>query len=423
MKRKALLSSIFITVISLSAWAVDLKPIGMDAIPTTKENKLIGISALTMHPSGADVIYLLSDDSGWSTQKIDGKKMKNFARFNELSFDGSVSPPVVRDHGEEGVVAIKDKNGKVIDGGGIDPEGMALMQSGNLLISSEQDISAFNIHPTVIQLDPSGNEIATYALPNHFSNAASADPATWGMWGKGAQGVERNKGIEGITIIPGSNDTEIATMTETPLIQDKGLKEPFTRFSVFEIKENKLVPKEEYAYKMDVFKKGDGHPLTGIEESEGLVMVKKPSTGISDILAIDSNEFIAIERTHMIYAPKGNEENKKAWVSKSIIRLYSFSVDGDATNLVGFNDYGEYRGAHKIPKDVVPLHKELVLDLSEVKEIEGEAVSIDHYNVEGITYTTLSNGTEVLVLVSDNGDPGSQAAKQPTTFFMFEMVR
>ena len=109
MKLKRLLPLILIIVGGLLAKAVELKPIGMNAIPTTKENKLIGISALTMLPENTDVIYLLSDDSGWSTQKIDGEKMKNFARFNQLSFDGKVYPPVVKEGELDSVVALKDK--------------------------------------------------------------------------------------------------------------------------------------------------------------------------------------------------------------------------------------------------------------------------------------------------------------------------
>ena len=121
---------------------------------------------------------------------------------------------------------------------------------------------------------------------------------------------------------------------------------------------------------------------------------KLADNGVSDILAINANQLLVLERSGVQNA---------AGVFEYFVRLYKADAQG-ASNIKGI--------ASLVSTDHVPVAKVLVLDFDQVglKRVD---------NLEGIAWGPhLANGHDSLVLVSDNNFDPSQV----TQFLAFEVM-
>lgn len=187
-------------------------------------------------------------------------------------------------------------------------------------------------------------------------------------------GVRRNQGFEGLTFTP----TGIAAMVEGPRFEDgptpsvdHGAPARLTTWN----RRGKI--QAQYAYPID---KTVAAPIppTGITDS-----------GVSEILAVGSHRFLAVERTWI----QGVTENYD-------VKLYEFSTLG-ATNVLkrdSLADGTPYR----------PVRKRLVLDLSSAQpKVE---------NIEGLAYgPRLATGECTIVLGSDDNFDN----REQTQFLVF----
>jgi hypothetical protein len=127
---------------------------------------------------------------------------------------------------------------------------------------------------------------------------------------------------------------------------------------------------------------------------------KNADNGVSEILALDDNRLLVLERS-------GVEGADGIWTL--YIRLYQAEV-GDATDVAGM---AALAGA-----DYRPMRKRLVLDLSKLPELGSPRLpKID--NIEGVSFgPDLPNGHRSFVMVSDNNfNP-----EQITQFLAFEVL-
>jgi hypothetical protein len=252
-----------------------------------------------------------------------------------------------------------------------DPESIRLhVPSGRLVWSSEgeriaaPDKPAILVAPHVWEMERFGRFVRAFTVPAKFR------PTTEN------RGIRRNLGFEGLAFSPDYSTLYVAT--EAALLQDGPIA------SLTSTSPTRII---EYDYP------------EGIVRAEYVVDVSPipaaptpadgpADNGISEILAIDRDRLLVMERSYA--AGAGNT-----------IRLF----DVDLRNATNVADVDALAG-----KPYTPATKRLVLDLADLK------IRLD--NLEGMTWgPRLPNGNRSLVLVSDdNFNP-----RQITLFVAFEV--
>jgi len=319
-----------------------------------------GLSAISYDP-GRQVYYVISDD----------RSAKNPARFytaritfpdNKLSSVEWMSATSLLDRSGAPFPPRSDDAARPTVPP--DPEGIAFDERRQQLYwSSEGErITTDPAHPVL--LDPwvrvaglDGSFRAQYTLPPGLAMSAQST------------GPRQNMALEGLTVTPsgkylyagmedpGFNDGSLPTA-------DSGALTRITRFDVAT-----GTPSAQYAYPLDPITAPDGE-----------------ANGLSDLVALDDENFLVIERSHG---------------SHNVARIYRASI-AEADDILG--------RASLWDAPATPMIKDLVVDLSHVPEIR----TLD--NVEGITLgPKLSDGRQTVVLVTD--DNFSQ--QQMTQFYAF----
>lgn len=429
--KRLIISTALAIIASPFTFSNDVSNINLNYLSSTEvktnaqKNAFFGISAL-YYDQEEEKLYALSDDSGFN-EKAGHGYTKNSPRMFKLSLnvdkDNKLQMPAEAETENPELILFKDLNGRdLVKQGLIDGEGMTLLPNGNFLIVSEQDLSAYFTFtdyfpqlykkPNIYEFSKDGClQHTAYDFPSYYNNESCVITYFSGsasqLW-QTAEGIEANKGIEGITAIPESDScyeidgavhqgSLVATLTERPLIQDK--RNGFSRLCRFVKTDDGLLKAwDEYAYPIDT-KKDFSEELTKD--------ARKVEPGVSDILAIDKNRFIVIERTYFRYTDSAKK-------SQSVIRLYEVDLSErySFSNVIGF-----YSLNRKVALNLLaPLKKKLIRDLwIENKEDGG---TFNTYNIEGITFgPALSDGSKSLILCSDNGSKVSQA----TRFFFFKI--
>jgi hypothetical protein len=321
-----------------------------------------GLSAIS-YDAGRQVYYVISDD----------RSEKNPARFYtvRITFPDNKLGTVewVR------TTQLLDRTGKAfapLSPGATppvippDPEGIAFDEGRQQLYwSSEGErIVADQNHPLL--LDPwvrvaglDGAFRAQFELPRGLSMSAQNT------------GPRKNMTLEGLTLTP-SGHYVFAGM-EDPGYNDGNLPTPdagaLTRITRFDVATGK--PSAQYAYPLDPIPAPNGE-----------------ANGLSDLVALDDDNFLVIERSHG---------------SHNVARIYRASIAG-ADNVLDRPSL--------VDAPATPMTKDLVADLSTMPEVH------DLDNVEGITLgPKLSDGRQSVVLVTDDNFSPAQI----TQFYAFAL--
>lgn len=321
---------------------------------TTFEGTSVGgLSGIT-YDAANDRYYAISDSRNDGTGPV---------RFYTLTVDlSSLSASVPEAVNFTGVTTLKDSSNTPFAPDISDPEGIALTNNGNVFISSEGVFSSTIVQPFVNRFDlATGQQNLEEPIPNKF--LASADPT----------GIRNNRAFEGLSITPDQHF--LFTSTETALKQDGA--EPTSdsgtasRILQFDLTTNSAGA--EYLYNTD------------------------NDTGISEILAVDNNTLLVLERF---------------LTSRTLsLKLYQVSL-ADATDISGYNSIGSDTGS------IIPLQKTLVANLFS-REFTSAGFRFD--NFEGMTFgPTLPNGNRSLLLISDNNF-GGNGARNSTRIAAFEL--
>ena len=243
-----------------------------------------------------------------------------------------------------------------------DTEGIAVTNGGNVFISSEGVFGSPIAQPFVSRFDIStGVQNQTLAVPEKF--IASTDTTF---------GIRDNRGFEGLTITP--DQQFLFTATENALEQD-GTPSTLNAGSACRILSYNLTTNSagaEYLYNTD------------------------NATGISEILAIDENTLLVMERSVVNVLPS--------------LKLYQVSLEG-ATDISAFDDIGNAPA-------ITPVQKTLVANLLSP---EFSSLGFTPDNFEGMTFgPTLPDGTRSLILMSDNSFGQFEGFGSLTRFAAFE---
>ena len=307
------------------------------------------------------------------------------ARFYTFTLD-----PVTNTVTFTNVVQLKDINGNPFAVNSLDPEGIALTSNGTVLISSEgevrPDLGASRVtNPFIKEFNlTTGQEIRSLAVPKKFLPVVQ-DTNNNNVVDTGdtqTSGVRNNLAFESLSITP--DQKTLFTATESALFQDGAISTTTTGARSRIIQYNLVTgqPEKEYLYVTDPIAKA---PTGGTAADNGLV----------DLLAIDNRgTLLALERSFAV--GQGNT-----------IKIYEITLQG-ATDINTVDSLSSLN-ANQLAA-IQPTQKRLLLNLDTLNLPNSDGnhpTGTD--NIEGLAFgPKLADGTQSIVLVSDNNFSGTQ---------------
>ncbi len=343
-----------------------LNYIGQQIVPGNMRFKgtvVGGLSSLDYNPRTGRYLAVSDDRSN-----------KNPARFYELSlnlekFQRSATPGMagVTFHA---VTTIQRPGGGAFKKNSVDPEGLRFDPTRNKIYwvsEGRRGLFSFD-NPTVSEMNMDGSHSREFAVPPYYFPRGSE----MGIF-PGNTGIYNNLAFESLTI--SADGRTLYAATENGLIQDSPPANAFTgsraRILAFDIASGKSVA--EYIYEVEPVAKAPA------------LLGPFATNGLTDFVAIGDRQFIAIERS---FTPDAVIPGSATGFT---VRLYYADARG-ATDVSGMESISG--------RGIVPVRKMLVLDMSELKNMDGSELKLG--NVEGITFGPEFHGKRTLILVADN---------------------
>ncbi|MEG3847760.1 esterase-like activity of phytase family protein [Microcoleus sp. herbarium19] len=298
-----------------------------------------GLSGIT-YDAEKQVYYAISDD----------RSSKAPARFYTLKINLD-SGKLEKDQIEfTGVTTLLDENGKSFPELSLDPEGIAF--TGNsVFVSSEGDADR-QINPFIKEFSLDGKLLKTLAIPELFLPD-----------GKGKKGIRNNLAFESLTLTP--DRKYLFTATENAIVQDGAVP------SLESGSPCRILRYDALSGNLDAAFLYITEPLPAGANPVG----KLTSSGLVDLLAIDENRSIGLERGFSLE-------------TGTTIRIFEISTE-KSDRIEAVESLKSRLG------EVSPAQKRLLLDLETLK------IPLD--NIEGLTFgPALADSTLGLILVSDN---------------------
>jgi 3-phytase len=250
----------------------------------------------------------------------------------------------------------------------MDPEGIALLPNGHLLMTSEGlgNVEP-RIPPALVEFSRYGEAVRVLPLRERYV----PNPT-----GPLVKGVRPNIGLESLTIVPGGD--VVFTATEAALVQDGDLA-TFERGTPARLMEyvrhgDSYTPRREFVYMVEPVHRPPFEPGTMVN-------------GLVELLALDGHRLLALERSFVREAGDAGRDMNR-------IRVFQIALAG-ATDVSGADSLREAPG-------FTPVTKTLLLDLSDVPGLSARlAPSLD--NFEGLAFgAPLADGRPTLIMVSDD---------------------
>jgi hypothetical protein len=255
----------------------------------------------------------------------------------------------------------------------LDPEGVALLPNGNLLVASEGIQSEEpRTPPRIFEYTADGNWVRTLPIRNRFVPRSSG-PLT--------RGVRPNMSFESLAL--SGDATRLFTALESALVQD-GEPADFERGSRVRIveyvrQEGSFVPGREWAY--------DTEPVARPDFAAGFF-----GQGLVELLTLPDGDLLALERSYV-------EERDAGSRSANRIRLFRVSLK-TATDISGMDSIADRA-------DVRPASKQLVADLQDTPGLPPALSALE--NFEAMTFVrSSSDGRRRLLMVSDDNFSSEQ---------------
>ena len=334
--------AIFIGLSAQSFAVTQIDFIGRAIFPTGSPfggTEIGGLSGIT-YDADKQVYYAISDD----------RSSKAPARFYSLKIDLQSGKLEKEQVAFTGVTTLLDENGNSFPELSLDPEGIAF--TGNsVFVSSEGDVDR-QISPFIKEFSLDGKLLKTLVIPDLFLPDD-----------KGSKGIRNNLAFESLTLTP--DRKYLFTATENALVQDGAAPsvQSGTPCRILRYDAASGNPERSFVYITEPLPPG-ANPVG-----------KLTSSGLVDLLAIDENRLISLERGFSLE-------------TGTTVKLFEISLEkGD-----------RIEGLESLKtrlSEIYPAQKRLLLDLETLK------VPLD--NIEGLTFgPVLSDGNRALILVSDN---------------------
>ncbi|MCE4556039.1 esterase-like activity of phytase family protein [Roseateles cellulosilyticus] len=359
-------------LIAGSAHAQTLGYLGQQIVPTSASFHGVpvgGLSSIDYVPTTGHYLAISDDRSEYGP-----------ARFYELTLDlskfsRSATP------GDAGVAWVNmttmlDADGRPFGRNMVDPESLRLDPRRHLIYwaNEGQRKAGATQNPTMRRMQPDGGYAGDFPVPAYYLPIGSPSGRE-----PGDMGVYNNLAFESVAITP--DGKTLWTMTENGLAQDspptavgKGSR---ARLLSFDLDTGRAGA--EYVY--------DVGPVPFPPARAGSFA----TNGVPDMLALSATEFIVIERAYAVGAETPGRSPVTGKPTSNTIKLYRIDTRG-ATDVSG---WPSIQG-----RDVVPVKRELLLDLSSLTNDDGSVLAVD--NIEGLTLGPVVDGKRTLILVSDN---------------------
>ncbi|MEG3958167.1 esterase-like activity of phytase family protein [Microcoleus sp. herbarium2] len=298
-----------------------------------------GLSGIS-YDAEKQVYYAISDD----------RSSKSPARFYTLKINLQSGKLEKEQINFTGVTTLLDENGKAFPELSLDPEGIAF--TGNsVFVSSEGDVDR-QINPFIKEFSLDGKLLKTLAIPELFLPDD-----------KGTKGIRNNLSFESLTLTP--ERKYLFTATENALVQDGAVASLETGSPCRILRYDAVSgnPEASFLYITE--------PLPAGANPVG----KLTSNGLVDLLAIDDNRLLSLERAFSLE-------------TGVTVKLFEISLEkGDRIEAL--------ESLKSRLSEVSPAQKRLLLDLETLK------IPLD--NIEGLTFgPALADASRGLILVSDN---------------------
>lgn len=344
-----------------------LEYLGQQILPTGTrfaDTEVGGLSAIDYDPA-RDCYLVLSDD----------RSRQQPARFYQLKLDLNAftrSPqPGHAGVGFAAVTTLRRADGSSYPVATLDPEGLRLDAARKLIYwASEGGRVRHNRRlPSLGAMGIDGGQRRDFSLPARFLPTGTITGIT-----PGDTGIRDNLGFESVAL--STDGRTLYTATENALIQDGPEASPGVgsnaRLLALDIESGR--PVAEYLYPVA--------PVVRPPFLPGLLAMN----GLSDLLAIDSHRFLALERSFAVGAFTSGTPT-----TGYSIRLFEVDIAG-ATDVSHLDSL--------VGAAVTPVTKRLLLDLAELKNDDGSPLALD--NIEGIARGPVFQGRATLILVGDN---------------------
>jgi hypothetical protein len=335
-------AAIFLNLSAQSFAVTKIYSIGRAVFPTGtpfQGTEIGGISGIT-YDAQKEVYYAISDD----------RSSKSPARFYTLTIDLKSGKLEKERIAFAGVTTLLDENDKSFPELSLDPEGIAFSEN-SVFVSSEGDVDR-QIPPFIKEFSLAGKELKTLSIPEIFLPD-----------GKGNKGIRNNLAFESLTLTP--DRKYLFTATENALIQDGAVPtlETGSPCRILRYDAASGNPEASFLYITE--------PLPAGADPAG----KLTSSGLVDLLAIDDNRLLSLERGFSLE-------------TGTTVKLFEIS-------LAKADRIEALASLKNRLSDISPAQKRLLLDLETLK------IPLD--NIEGLTFgPELSDGSRGLVVVSDN---------------------
>ncbi len=319
-----------------------------------------GLSGIVFNKDN-NTLYVVSDDQG-------DKYHPRLYAFNLKVNDGKVLLLPKK------MLVLKDENQNPFKVNTLDFEGLTILKNGNFIVSSEGNSDKNPRIPTSIkEFNKKGQFIADWPLADKFKNGSRPDMI---------KGTYRNKALESLTITP--DKKVVFTVNEQSLIQDGPLvsieKGGLIRLVRYKRNKNKFVADGEFVY-----------PLSALPNPSKVSQLKGDN-GVADLVALNENELLVLERAFII-PPMAN-----------VIKIFKVKIEKKSTNVSELHSIKD--------REITILKKELLLNLSDIVPVKLD-------NLEGMCLgPKLKDGKQLLILVSDNN-----FNKRQRTLFLFFTIR
>jgi hypothetical protein len=234
-----------------------------------------------------------------------------------------------------------------------DPEGIARAPGGRIYVSEEYG-------PRIVEFSRDGKWVRDLPVPAHFG-VKTPHPDEKEELKRSAAGRWPNRGLEGLTLLP--DGKKLVAALQSPLLQDGGRQGRNVRLLEIDLGSGRT---REFIYQLEA-----------------------ADLGLSEILAVDAQRFLVIERDGKMKARRG---------------IYLIQIDETTSDVSGVlalpagTDLG----------DLVPARKRLLIDLlapefglarDQPEKIEGLAFGPD-----------LPDGRKLLLVTTDNDFREDQAS-------------
>ena len=334
--------AIFVGMSAQSFAVTQIDFIGRAIFPTGSPfqgTEIGGLSGIT-YDADKQVYYTISDD----------RSSKAPARFYSLKIDLQSDKLEKEQVAFTGVTTLLDENGKSFPELSLDPEGIAF--TGNsVFVSSEGDVDR-QINPFIKEFSLDGKLLKTLVIPDLFLPDD-----------KGTKGIRNNLAFESLTLTP--DRQYLFTATENALLQDGAVASLATGSPCRILRYDAVGGNLERSFVYIT------EPLPAGANPAG----KFTTNGLVDLLAIDENRLISLERGFSLE-------------TGTVVKLFEISLE-KVDRIEGLESLKTRLS------EVSPAQKRLLLNLETLK------VPLD--NIEGLTLgPVLGDGNRALILVSDN---------------------